>query len=133
MRLGAGSGRHAHERNDHPLAFDAAAFDRGIAGAALDMIDTGKIEQVFARAGALGAWGPCRRVARHLFLLGARTPPARKDTNQAVFITPDAAASPPTGLTIVRPLWAASIRQVSPGPYTGRRIVVAAGRLARLR
>src|SRR5215467_10140871 len=57
VRHRAGTGRHAHERDDHAVALDYAALDRGIIRPALDAIHSGKVEQVFAGARALGAGG----------------------------------------------------------------------------
>src|SRR2546423_1650962 len=54
VRDRAGAGGHAHEGNDHAVALDHAALDRGITRAALDVIDPGEIEQVFAGPRALG-------------------------------------------------------------------------------
>jgi hypothetical protein len=66
MQLGAGAGRHAHQRNDHAVAFDAGAFDRGVVRPSLDGIDAGQIEDVLARSGALGArCARGRRWVRH--------------------------------------------------------------------
>ena len=48
MRLGAGAGRHAHQRDDHAVALDHAALDARIVRAALDVIDPAEVEHVFA-------------------------------------------------------------------------------------
>jgi len=61
MRLGAGARRHAHQADNHPLAFDTGTVCRRIIGAAQDVIDLREIEDVFARTGAFGARRARRR------------------------------------------------------------------------
>src|SRR5712691_536462 len=65
MRLGAGTSRHTHQADDHAIALDTRAVCGRIIGTAEDVIDTSKIEHVFAGSGALGAgragprWSGC--------------------------------------------------------------------------
>src|SRR4029450_8787730 len=65
MRLGAGPRRHAHQRHDHALAFDAGAGGGRITGTAENMVHLGEVEHVFAIARALGAGSP-RCLFRHV-------------------------------------------------------------------
>src|SRR5439155_22432817 len=53
----AGARRHAHQRDDHAVALDHAALDRGVIRSALDVVHSGKVKQIFAGACALGAGG----------------------------------------------------------------------------
>src|SRR5580692_7101868 len=55
MRRGAGAGRHAHQADDHAVAFDAGAVRRRIIGAAQNVIHIGEVEKILAGASPLGA------------------------------------------------------------------------------
>src|SRR6185436_2504395 len=68
MRFRAGAGGHAHQADDHAIAFDAGAVGGRIVGAAEDVVHLGEIEQVFTVARARGARCP-GGFLRHRFLL----------------------------------------------------------------
>src|SRR5262249_130942 len=55
MRLGAGARRHAHQADNHPLAFDTGAVCGRVIGTAGDVIALRELEGVVARTGAFGA------------------------------------------------------------------------------
>src|SRR5919197_389725 len=97
MRLGSGPRRHAHQRHDHALAFDAGAVGGGIIGTAENMVHLGQVEHVFAVARALGAGSP-RCLFRHVASsapIDARETPSRQASARVDAVSSSIRARPP--------------------------------------
>src|SRR6267142_1820870 len=81
MRARGLAGRVAHQRDDHALAFDAAAEGRRVVGTAHDPVDAVQVEYVLAGAGALRAgrerFSHCRPAPRSRSPRSGRWLPAR--------------------------------------------------------
>src|SRR5215475_1005643 len=59
VRLGSGACLHPHQADDHAITFDTWPVRGRIAGASHDLVHRSKIENIFSRAGALGARSAC--------------------------------------------------------------------------
>src|SRR2546421_883798 len=65
MRVRGLAGGIAHQCDNHPLAFDAAAEHRRVTRTSHDLVDFLEVEQILARPGALRAW--CSRLTGSRF------------------------------------------------------------------
>src|SRR5262252_6894318 len=55
VQLGSGACLHPHQADDHAITFDTWPVRGRIGGASHDLVHRSKIENIFSRAGALGA------------------------------------------------------------------------------